>query len=262
MQNVLFYTSKILRPIFASPYFFALLVALLSLFALPAADWKRRAVKAAGILVLLALAVCSTPAFARAFVKSWETAAGDSRVLASTGDYDAIVVLGGSVDTMTSAGEHIMLNDTAERLTESADLYRAGIAKRVIVSGGSGYLDQSVKEAPLMAALLVSLGVPGEAIIEEAESRNTYENALLTKAKMEEAGLRRIVLVTSAWHMKRAAAIFRRADIEFTPYAVDTLSAHYGIPGDYLPDAAALDAATRIFRERVGYFAYKLLGRL
>ncbi len=262
MQNVLFYTSKILRPIFASPYFFALVVVFLAFLALPTADWKKRLVKIAGLAVLLALGVCSAPAFANAFAKSWETPLGDSSVLSATGQYDAIVVLGGSVDTLTTTGEHLMLNDSAERLTESARLYKAGVAKKIIVSGGSGYVDQTIKEAPLMAAFLVGMGVPKEAVVEESESRNTYENAVFTKAKMEEAGLRRVVLVTSSWHMKRAAAIFRRADIEFAPYAVDTLVERRGIPGDYLPDARALDVVTRLFRERVGYLAYKMLGRL
>jgi len=262
MQTFLFYTSKILRPLFASPYFFALLVALLAFIALPAEGWKRRLVKLAGILALLSLGVFSAPVVSRALARSWETPLGDSAALEASGDFDAILVLGGSVDAETSSGEQIMLNGSAERLTAAARLFKLGIAKRILVSGGSGYVDQSAKEAPLMAALLTTMGIPKEAIILESESRNTFENAVFSKKLMEENDIRRVALVTSAWHMRRSAAIFKRADIEFAPYAVDTLAEHYGIPGDYLPDASALDASTRLIRERIGYLAYKLLGRL
>lgn len=262
MQTFLFYISKILRPILASPYFLSLLVILVALAALPAQTWKKRALKFAGIAVLIALSVFSTPAAARALAESWETPLGDTNTLAVTGKYDAIVVLGGTVDTMTSSGEQLMLTGAAERLTGAVLLYKTGIAPRILWTGGTGQLNQAVKEAPLAGRLLEMMGVPKEAILLESESRNTFENALFTKEMMEEAGIKRIVLVTSSWHMRRSAAIFRKAGIEFTPYAVDTLSTYYGVPGDYLPDAGALDDATTLLRERIGFLAYSVLGRL
>ena len=262
MQTFLFYISKILRPILASPLLLAILVAFFALIVLPAQTWKKRAIKAAGIAALLALGVFSTPAVARALAKSWETPLGNTNILAVTGKYDAIVVLGGAVDTMTSSGEQLMLNEAAERLTGAVMLYKAGIAPRILWTGGSGYANQTVKEAPLAGRLLETMGVPKEAILLESESRNTFENAVYTKKLMEEAGIKRIVLVTSSWHMRRSEAIFRKAGMEFTPYAVDTLATYYGVPGDYLPDADALDNATTLLRERIGFFAYRVLGRL
>jgi uncharacterized SAM-binding protein YcdF (DUF218 family) len=262
MQTFLYYLSKILRPIFASPYFVCLLVALIAFIALPVQDWKKRVVKFAGIAAILVLGILSTPAVSRSLVKSWETPLGSSVVLAAGGKYDAILVLGGCVDTMTSVGEQLMLNDAAERLTAAVSLYKGGIAPRILYSGGSGYVDQNIKEAPIAMEILRSMGVPREAIILETEARNTFENALFSQKIMEEQDLRRVVLVTSAWHMPRSQAIFRKAGMEFTPYAVDTLAEYYGIPGDYLPDARALDVSTRILRERIGFAAYQVLGRL
>ncbi len=262
MQTFLFYVSKILRPIFASPYFLSLLAVLVVLILLPAQTWKKRAVKAGGIAVLLALGALSTPVLVRALARSWETPLGSSTTLAVTGSYDAVVVLGGSIDGINSTGEQLMLNDAAERLTAAVMFYQKKIVPRIIFTGGSGHIQEAPKEAPIAGTLLEVMGIPKEAILLETESRNTFENAQLTKKLMEEAGIRRVVLVTSAWHMKRAAAIFRKAGIEFTPYAVDTVLEYYGVPGDYLPDARALDIATRLFRERIGYAAYHLLGRL
>lgn len=262
MQTFLFYTSKVLRPVFASPYFLFLLFIFIAFVLLPVQNWKKRAVKLTGIALVFGLAAFSAPAVSRSLAYAWETLPGDSNVIGVTGPYDAVVVLGGTVDTATSRGEHIMLGDSAERLTGAVRLFKSGIAPRILVSGGSGYLNQKVKEAPLMAELLETMGVPREALILESESRNTYENALYVKNALAEAGLKRIVLVTSSWHMRRAAAIFKKAGIDFTPYAVDTLMEYYGIPGDYLPEPNALANSTRIIHEQIGYVAYKLLGRL
>lgn len=262
MQTFLFYLSKILRPILASPYFLCLFFAVVAFIALPTQNWKKRSIKFAGIAILIALSIFSTPIVSRNLAKSWETALGDSNTLAVTGRYDAILVLGGSIDTLTSKGEHIMLNDSAERLTAAVALYKAGIAPRVLFTGGGGYVDKTMKEAPFAGKLLETLGVPKEAILLESESRNTFENAVYSKKKMEEAEIKRVVLVTSSWHMKRAAAIFKKAGVDFTPYAVDELADYNGIPGDYLPDAEALHKSTRIVRERIGFLAYRILGRL
>ncbi|MFA6508767.1 MAG: YdcF family protein, partial [Treponemataceae bacterium] len=113
-----------------------------------------------------------------------------------------------------------------------------------------------------MANILETMGVPRSALILESESRNTFENAQYSKKALEAAGAKRIVLVTSSWHMRRSAAIFKKAGIDFTPYAVDTLMEYFGVPGDYLPDAGALDNSTRIIREQIGYAVYRVLGRL
>ncbi|MFA6507703.1 MAG: ElyC/SanA/YdcF family protein, partial [Treponemataceae bacterium] len=158
MQTVLFYTSKLLRPIFASPYFLFLFFILAAFILLPVQNWKKRAVKWTGITLVLALATLSTPAVSRALTYSWETQLGDSNALAVTGTYDAIVILGGTVDTKTTRGEQIMLGDSAERLTGAVRLFKAGIAPRILVSVGSGYVDQTVKEAPIMANILQTMG--------------------------------------------------------------------------------------------------------
>jgi uncharacterized SAM-binding protein YcdF (DUF218 family) len=246
----------------ASPYFLSLLAVLICFIALPTQTWKKRAVKFVGIGVILALSVFSTPAVTRMLAKSWETPLGDSKALAASGPYDAILILGGGIDVRNSAGEQLMLNDAAERFTAAATLYKAGIAPRILFSGGSGNLDKTIKEAPYAARLLEAIGVPKDAIILESESRNTFENAIYSKKAMENAEIKRVVLITSCWHMPRAAAIFKKANIEFAPYAVDTLAEYGDIPGDYLPDAGALDRSTRLIRERIGFIAYRALGRL
>lgn len=263
MQSFLFYLSKILRPILASPIFLCLAVAAAALLALPAATRAKRTLRAAGLAACAALFLASLPVTAFALAKVWETPLGSIGAIRGTGPYDAVVVLGGSVNPEASTEEQTDLNDTAERLFAAAALYRAGISPAVLPTGGSGAVfSGESREAPLMARILQGLGVPADRIIQESASRNTFENATYTKAVLEQVGAKRIVLVTSAWHMRRSAAIFAKAGYDFVPYAADSFISPLRFPRAALPDTTALDKTTRLLTEMAGFVAYKLMGRL
>ena len=102
---------------------------------------------------------------------------------------DVIVVLGG---------------DGPRRAARTAALYREGIAPRVLVTGDGDCL--YIRDA------VVARGVPAEAVEVECLSRDTRENARFSAPILERMGARRIVLVTSWFHMRRAAAAFNKAD--------------------------------------------------
>ncbi len=263
MGTFLFYASKVLRPFLTSPLFLCTVVAAAALIALPAATIGRRFLKRLGLLALASLAILSLPVTVTALARIWETPRGSITTLEQSAPFDAIVVLGGSVYPRLSSAEHLELGDSAERLVAAARLQHAGIAPKVLFTGGSGDIgDQAKKEAPYAAALLKLLGVPESALIAESESRNTHENAILSKPILEAAGARRVVLVTSAWHMRRSAAIFRKAGYDFVPYAVDRLAEPFSLPRSVVPDADALEKTTRLLTEIVGTVAYRMLGRL
>lgn len=127
------------------------------------------------------------------------------------GDYsaDAIVVLGGGVE-----GDGTLTWPSCTRVAQAAEIYRAGVAPRVILSGRCS-LNQSpepeVTEAVAMADLAVLLGVPREAMHLEEESRDTLGNAYFTRERLlEPNGWRRIRVVTSDFHLSRAAWVFRK----------------------------------------------------
>lgn len=284
MENALFVVSKLFRSTLASPLFLLLLGAAISLFILGRRATPDRGVRRArrlGFFSCALLALISLPVFVRGIAVLWEFPLGDPAAteaeVAAKGPYDAIVVLGGSVLARASAGapasvpadapglslSRIQSNDSAERLVAAAALYRAGAAPRVIASGGSGLVfDQNAKEGPYMAALLQLMGIPDSALIVESGSRNTYENALRCRAILQAAGADRVILVTSAWHMRRAEAVFRKAGVNVTPYAVDSLAEPLSLPADLVPGSEALDRSTRLLREMAGYVAYRALGRL
>jgi uncharacterized SAM-binding protein YcdF (DUF218 family) len=175
---------------------------------------------------------------------------------------DAIVVLGGAVGAPKPPRVHPDLNDSSDRVWHAARLYRADKAPLIIASGGTvPWNDQRFREAPVMQRLLVSWGVPADSVLLESSSANTYGNARFTAELADERGLDRVLLVTSAFHMRRALATFRSAGLNVVPAATDYQVAEGSMTLlDLLPDAGALAGSTTAIREYVGYWVYDWRG--
>src|SRR5262249_60184196 len=98
----------------------------------------------------------------------------------------------------------------------------------------------------------------------EAASRNSYENAREIERMWKARGYKSALLVTSAVHMPRAIAVFRRADLPVIASTADVLAVD-GDPLDlfaWLPDASALAATTNALKEWIGILVYRLRGYL
>src|SRR5262245_26125049 len=136
--------------------------------------------------------------------------------------YEAIVVLGGGVTP--AAPPYLMdpdLADAADRVWYGARLYHRGVARRIIVSGGSllaGSSEPAKTEAEAMRRFLVDLGVPSEAIVAEGNSMNTLENIRNVRQMVGEA---RVALVTSAYHMPRALKLARQGNLNVGAFPTD-----------------------------------------
>jgi uncharacterized SAM-binding protein YcdF (DUF218 family)/glycosyltransferase involved in cell wall biosynthesis len=129
---------------------------------------------------------------------------------------DAIVVFGGGVGESGQAG-----GGYQERVKQAVDLYRQGFAPRVVISSGFVF---AFKEADVMRSLAVANGVPESAIVLELEAANTRQNVTFTNAILEQNGWRRILLVSSPYHMRRALLTWKKAapQIEVVPEPVPT----------------------------------------
>lgn len=123
---------------------------------------------------------------------------------------EAIVALGGGM-TKAETRAYPDMQPAADRVWHAARLYHAGKAPRVVLSGSS--------ERESSLPLLLALGVPDEAIVIDNESRNTYENSRFTE-KLLGSG-RKVLLVTSAWHMTRALGNFSKTSLETIPAPAD-----------------------------------------
>lgn len=123
---------------------------------------------------------------------------------------DIIVVLGGGLYPSGLLREHAELaREAYPRLYHGVQYFKDSGADMIAFCGGppgSGV----ESEAETMRAMALSLGVPGDRIVIEPDSRNTRENAANLARILPAAEGRRIGLVTSAMHMMRSKWIFER----------------------------------------------------
>jgi uncharacterized SAM-binding protein YcdF (DUF218 family) len=161
-------------------------------------------------------------------------------------------VLGGGV---TPAAPPFLMDpdlaDAADRVWYAAQLYRRGISKRIIVSGGSLLAKDSVPattEAEAMRRFLIDLGVPAEAIVSEGASMNTLENIRNVRQMVGEA---RVALVTSAYHMPRALKLARQGNLNVGAFPTDWRLPRAARPSwdNWVPSIAAMAWSSISLRE-------------
>lgn len=178
---------------------------------------------------------------------------------------DAIVVLGGGCGARTNFFDGVMLNAAADRAYFGAQLWKAEKAPFVVPSG--------VGAADADGRFLTDLGVAPDAVVVDDDARNTEENAKFVKDVLnrveyvERVGVwkTKILLVTSAWHMKRSLLMFAKyaPEIECIPAACDfecfpLLSISLA---DFMPDTGAFESNCRYFHEWLGIIGYRWLRR-
>jgi len=237
---------------------------LIALLALSWAVGNRAARWTARVLVVL-LWTASTPWLADTLAGWWEVPR--STVSALPPASDAAVVLGGLSNPGVSTPELLEFNRAAERITEAVDLWRSGRVKNLLISSGSGELFAQAPEAPGLAAWAERQGVPSKAVAVEDKSRNTKENAEFSLPIAKAHGWKSFVLITSAAHMRRSEAIFRKAGYAsdgktMVLWPVDTLRDARPFPANALPDPASLVTVQAVLKEVAGYAAYWLMGYL
>jgi len=179
---------------------------------------------------------------------------------------DGIVVLGGVEDPRaTAAWSEPQLNEAAERLTAAAALAIARPEARLVFSGGSGRLHNTVLGQPEIPSVAVdfflSMGIAPARITWEDQSRNTTENARLSYEVVAPASGETWVLVTSAFHMGRARASFEAAGWSgIVPHPVDYRTGSFsdGIGWNLSGNLEILNIA---IKEWTGRLAYRLTGR-
>lgn len=184
------------------------------------------------------LVLQSLPLVSGALMASLEQRAGP--VIADAGGAQAIVVLSSGLDLHQPEYG----GDTAGERTLLRLRYGAVLAKRfglpLLVAGGRPE-NATRTEAAVMADIL-EREFAVKARWQEGESRNTAENAARSATILREAGVRRVVLVTQAFHMPRAVRLFRAAGLEVVPAPTQFKTGGASLPGvlDLLPQSQAL----------------------
>ncbi|UCJ16628.1 YdcF family protein [Pseudomonas sp. MM211] len=171
---------------------------------------------------------------------------------------DVIVVLGGGRDSADPAWGA----DQPSAIALERTRYAARLAKAsglpVLTTGGL-HFGRPPSEARLMADVMSEdFGV--EVRWREERSRTTWENALESAAMLQPGGIRRVVLVTQAWHMPRSRWSFEQAGFEVVAAPVGFIGGPNDRPlGGWLPEGKAVWQSTLLLNEVVGSLAYPLV---
>lgn len=176
-----------------------------------------------------------------------------------------IVVLGGGFEgAINLARGGYELNSSGDRFVEAAVLARRYPDAKVVVTGGVGTLVLEGEGDGVSAPrLLTALGVAPERLILEAKSRNTYENAVFTKALVTPQPGETWLLVTSAFHMPRSKALFDKAGFPTVPWPVDyRTSGKEGVSLFADNEIDSLQTTTIAVREWIGLLAYWFTGKI
>jgi uncharacterized SAM-binding protein YcdF (DUF218 family) len=185
---------------------------------------------------------------------------------------EAIVILGGATKSATKPRPMVDVSERGDRILYGAKLYLEKKAPLIIVAGGriDPFNSAGIPESEDMAQLLEMMGVASEAIVQEPESLNTYQNAVNVKKILEQRGITKILLVTSAIHMPRSLLIFKRQGIDVIPAPTDFLVSELdsltmgrtfqNIILNLVPDSDRLDKTTQAIKEYVGMAIYRLRG--
>jgi uncharacterized SAM-binding protein YcdF (DUF218 family) len=188
---------------------------------------------------------------------------------------EMIVVLGGGTGSAQYPREIVELSGAADRMFYASWLYHQGVAPRLLLTGGNiPWLGvQETKSAENMAFVMQMLGVPEQVLLLETASLNTFENAVFSKAILDQEGVSRIVLVTSAMHMPRSVKIFEAQGFDVIPAPTDFAVSQAGWDRLWKPDLVTqifhvlpnvdnLSATTLALKEYLGMLVYSLRGWL
>ncbi|WGR67822.1 MULTISPECIES: YdcF family protein [unclassified Bradyrhizobium] len=174
-----------------------------------------------------------------------------------------IVILGGSTKPDISAAHGRPVSDIGvDRLITGAMLARRYPNARIIYSSGNpNLLPGNLRKADYALQILGELGISKDRVQIEGDSRNTAENAILSRAAASPKPGDRWLLVTSAYHMPRAVGLFRAADFPVEPVPTGWLTGGHTTWLDFGNFASSVLLVHIASREWIGLAAYRALGR-
>ena len=178
---------------------------------------------------------------------------------------DAIILLGGGQYSSKYPPFYVEFNEAGDRVLHAFEAMRQGKAENIVLSSGfnrigvdqknpwGDYLTNWISNWDIFKGNISSLG----------GRMNTYDEAQGIKELAQEKGWKKIMLVTSAYHMKRSAEIFRRMDLEVVEYPVDFYVVGVDIPKNQpyytlIPESQGLKYSEIWFKEIIGNLLYKL----
>lgn len=219
----------------------------------------------AGLSALGILLLGSNAYFVNKLISAYEM---PQITLKPTDHYPLAIVLGGGmIRPLQEDPNRINLAESSDRCLQAAMLYKSGKIDQILITGGntsigSLKIDES-NETEQVKRLLIQLGIPDDRIVTETKSKNTRENAINSKKILDSMGIQKpVLLITSAYHMRRANACFEKINVPVIPYAVDNKKKDtpMGILEILMPSEKELNKLAILIHEMSGYLIYQFMG--
>lgn len=212
-----------------------------------------------GLLALFILYFCSISVVSSPLI-GWLESRYPEIPLERVEPADAVVVLGGILGPRSASLAQSNWAETVERFEAGVALVQSGKVSWLMFTGARmPWEDRETTEGEELKRLAMARGVRPDKILVTRQVDNTATEAAAIAEMMKARGWRRIILVTTGWHMPRSALLFRKAGVEFTPFPVDfrsdrtrTLAAV-----DFVPKAEAWQMTETALREGYGYLFYR-----
>jgi uncharacterized SAM-binding protein YcdF (DUF218 family) len=244
------YLHKIL-PTFVLPIMLFIIVILIGLIT----NKKKLIYIAIGVLYII-----STPIFSNNFFKLLE-GIEYRKPISAIDSADAIVVLSGMLE-INNVGDSTYIEwGDPDRFFGGIALFKAGKAQKLVFTGGKMPWDKVKKtEGEVLKVYAVSNSIPNENILVTKDVENTADEAIAVKELLSLN--KKIILVTSAYHMYRAKHLFEKQAFFVIPYKVDykTGGNNQVTLMDFLPSAINLELTEIGIREIIGIIYYMIIG--
>lgn len=219
--------------------------------------WKKLTFRT-GIILLVFF---SNDFIASRVMSAWEV---DAIAFSEVQQHKLGIVLTGATISNIVPDDRVYFSKGADRVVHTVQLYKLKLIDKILISGGSGKLiGESEPEANKFKRAMILMGVPGDDIIIENATRNTGESSLEVQRLLIELGYQETdcLLITSAFHMRRSLAAFRKAGLELQPFSTDFYTTNEINWQDFIiPQIDAFGKWHKLVKEWVGLVAYKMAG--
>jgi len=226
---------------------------------------RNRSVTASLVLFWL----CGNGFLTNEIMLAWEIPPQPLPVFAPTDSVRVAVVLtGGMINPQRAVTPpRPLLAREADRAGQTLFLYKTGVINRIIISGGQGNLvfmkTAVVDEGQAIRQFFTLAGVRAADVVLENRSKNTRENAEFSARLLRDRfKTNRCVVITSAWHTRRAVGCFAKAGLMVQPFPGAFLGEdrNFTLGNLLLPSEKAFGDAFWVLREVVGCVAYWVAG--
>jgi uncharacterized SAM-binding protein YcdF (DUF218 family) len=177
---------------------------------------------------------------------------------------DAVIMLGGQVQYSRHDWFRMDMDGAVDRVVTAASLARGGVGRVLVLGGGAqGPPEAQLSEGILLQGWLTAWGLTNTPTLLLGQCLTTRDEAERTRRLVSEHGWKRLILVTSAAHMRRSEAVFRRLGMDVECVACD----FHGLAAieatkriDPFPKAEGFEVMGQYWHEIVGWYVYRWRG--